>query len=112
MGAQALLIECLLSGFVAIACFRARAQSNEPRGIAPRRLFMMVDRLERLRITRWQWCSMVILLMMARLQHGQPMVAEVTVLVQFMLFFLFPTSKAEARVSSSGRPLQEALRRS
>jgi hypothetical protein len=108
MGAQALLVECLLSGFFAIACFRARAKSTDMRGLAPRRLFVMVDRIERLRITRWQWCSMVILLMMVRLQHGQPMVAEVTLLVQFILFFIFPSEKVVSRAGMSQRPLPGA----
>ena len=60
MGTQALLVEVLLSSFFAIACFRARSGSSDVRGLAPKRLFVLTDRIERLRISRWQWCSMVI----------------------------------------------------
>ena len=49
MGTQALLVEVLLSAFFAIACFRARAESSDVRGLAPQRLFVLTDRIERLR---------------------------------------------------------------
>ena len=62
MGTQALLVEVLLSAFFAIACFRARAESSDIRGLAPQRLFILTDRIERLRRSRWQWCAMVVLL--------------------------------------------------
>jgi len=94
MGTQALLVEVLLSAFFAIACFRARADSSDFRGLAPQKLFYLTDRIERLRTSRWQWCAMVGLLIVVRLQSGAPMVAELTVLVQFIVFLALPTQKS------------------
>ncbi|HUV68248.1 MAG TPA: hypothetical protein VMW15_01210 [Terracidiphilus sp.] len=93
MGNQALLVEVLLSAFFAIACFRARAESFDVRGLAPQRLFILTSRLERLRTTRWQWCAMVVVLILVRMQRGAPMVAELTVLVQFIVFISLPAQK-------------------
>lgn len=112
MSTQALLVEVLLSAFFAIACFRARSGSSEVRGLAPRRLFVLTDRLERLRISRWQWCSMVMLLLLMRSQRGAPMVAEVTVLVQFICFMALPSQETSPQKNSLQKPLKEALRRS
>ncbi len=93
MSTQALLIEMLLSGFFAVACFRARAKTLDSMRIAPRALFVLTDRLERLRRSRWQWCSMVLVLVLVRLQKGTPIVAELTVLAQFIVFLSLPTQK-------------------
>lgn len=101
MGTQALLVEVLLSAFFAIACFRARAESFEIGGLAPQRLFVLTSRIERLRTTRWQWCAMVIVLIMLRTQRGMPLVAELTVLMQFIVFLSLPAQKT----------LREALHR-
>ncbi|MGC1461978.1 MAG: hypothetical protein WA802_07240 [Terracidiphilus sp.] len=94
MGTQALLVEFLLSAFFAIACFRARAESSGARGLAPQRLFILTDRIERLRRSRWQWCSMVVLLIFVRMQRGAPMIAELTVLAQFIVFLSLPIQKS------------------
>lgn len=102
MGTQALLVEVLLSAFFAIACFRARAESSDFRGLAPQRLFVLKSRIDRLRTSRWQWCAMVMLLILVRMQRGTPMVAELTVLVQFIVFLSLPTQK----------PLRGVLQRS
>lgn len=93
MSKQALLLELLLSGFFAVACFRARATAFDSMNIAPRALFVLTDRLERIRRTRWQWASMVLLLFIVRLQWGAPMVAELTVLAEFILFLALPSQK-------------------
>ena len=98
MSMQALLIEFLLSGFFAIACFRARAQSLDTLGFAPAKLFVLTDRLERLRRTRWQWCAMVLLLVVVRLEFGTPLVAELTGLVQFIVFLALPSQSTPAAV--------------
>jgi hypothetical protein len=87
---QALLLELLLSGFFAVACFRARATAIDSVKVTPQALFTLTDRLERLRRTRWQWASMVLLLVVVRMQWGVPMVAELTVLAQFILFLALP----------------------
>jgi len=88
---QALLLELLLSGFFAVACFRARATAFDSMNFAPRALFVLTDRLERMRRTRWQWASMVLLLVIVRMQWGAPMVAEFTLLAQFILFLALPS---------------------
>lgn len=101
MGTQALLVELLLSAFFAVACFRARVESPSAQGLAPQRLFVLTDRLERLRRSRWQWFSMVLLLVVVRLQSGVPLVAELTAVAQFLVFLALPSDK----------PAREALRR-
>lgn len=93
MRSQAFLIELLLSGFFAVACFRARVKAEDLR-IAPLSLFSLCDRVERLRRSRWQWFSMVLLLVLLRLQQGSPMMAELTVAAQFVLFLALPTHKS------------------
>ena len=112
MRTQALLVEVLLSAFFAIACFRARSGSSDVRGLAPMRLFVLTDRIERLKISRWQWCSMVVLLLLLRIQHGAPMVAELTVLTQFIVFLALPSQKSSSQKIQSRKPLREVLRRS
>ena len=99
MGTQALLVEVLLSAFFAVACFRARAESSIAWGMAPQRLFVLTDRLERLRRSRWQWFSMVLLLVLLRIQRGTPMVAELTVAAQLLVFLALPTQKLQREVS-------------
>lgn len=98
MGNQAMLIEVLLSAFFAVACFRARAEAPSAHGLAPQRLFVLTDRLERLRRTRWQWFSMVLVLVLARVQFGTPLVAELTVLAQFIVFLALPSQKHATEV--------------
>jgi hypothetical protein len=98
---QALLVEVLLSGFFAIACFRARAETPSTTGLAPQRLFVLTDRLERLSRSRWQWFAMVLLLFVMRKQMGTPMVAELTALVQFLVFLALPTLKQAPGTSPS-----------
>ena len=93
MGLQAILVELLLSGFFAVACFKARAESPDLAGLAPQKLFMLTDRLDRLRKSRWQWCAMVMLLIVVRMQQGTPLVAELTVAIQFLLFLALPAKK-------------------
>ncbi len=98
MGTQALLVEVLLSSFFAIACFRARAESPTIHGLAPQRLFVLTDRLERLRRTRWQWFAMVLLLFVMRQQLGAPVIAELTALTQFIVFLALPSQKTSVGV--------------
>ena len=92
MQLQSLLVEILLSGFFAVACLRARAEMPSVQGLAPMRLLALQNRLERLRSSRWQWVCMVILLFVMRRQLGAPLVAEVTVAAQFILFLALPTA--------------------
>jgi hypothetical protein len=55
---------------------------------------------------------MVALLIFARMQSGAPLVAELTVLAQFVIFLSLPSEKQAVRVPASKEPLREALRRS
>ena len=111
MSIQALFLELLVSGFFAIACFKARAVA-EPGQMAlrPRDLFRLTDRVERLSRSRWQWFSMVGILILVRMQAGVPLVVELTAAVQFVIFLALPVahqaksgSGAEPPASSSGR---------
>lgn len=96
------MVELLISGFFAVACLRAHAGSSGSLDLAPRRLFAMCDRIERLRRSRWQWFAMVLLLYVLRFEQGQPLLAELTAAAQFIVFLALPTQK----------PALEALRRS
>jgi hypothetical protein len=98
LGTQALLVEILLSAFFAVACFRAREESSNPLGLTPQKLFVLTDRVERLRRSRWQWCSMVLLLILVRFQQGTPVVAELTVTAQLLVFLVLPTQKKQSEV--------------
>jgi hypothetical protein len=78
VGTQSLLAEILLSGFFAIACFQARAESPGVQGLALGKSFALTGRLEHLRRSRWPWSCMVLLLVLIRVQIGTPLVAELT----------------------------------
>lgn len=94
---QALMIELLIAGFFAVACFRARATTTpDLAGITPRGLFGLTGRLERLRRSRWQWFCMVLLLAVVRVQAGTPLVAELTVAAQFLVFLALPSVEPAA----------------
>lgn len=93
LDAQGLLVEILLSGFFAVACFRSRADSSSFSGLVPQRVFALTDRIERMRRSRWQWFAMVLVLAVVRLQMRTPIVAELTVLLQFLVFLALPTYK-------------------
>lgn len=110
MGLQAILVELLLSGFFAVACFRARAESPDMNGLAPQKLFMLTDRIERLRKSRWQWCAMVLLLIVVRTEQGTPILAELTVLMQFILFLALP-AKNSSKFAFAHKPVREAMGR-
>jgi hypothetical protein len=110
MGLQAILVELLLSGFFAVACFKARAESPDIAGLAPQKLFVLTDRLDRLRKSRWQWCAMVMLLIVVRMQQGTPMVAELTVAIQFLLFLALP-AKSTSKLAHARRPVREVFGR-
>jgi hypothetical protein len=96
MTREALLVEMLLSGFFAIACFKARA--SDAHELRPKDLLYLSDRVERLRRTRWQWCAMVLVLVFTRMQVQAPIVAELTALVQFIVFLALPTNKPASEV--------------
>jgi hypothetical protein len=93
MNTRSLLLELLISGFFAIACFRARAEVASDIATRPRDLLRLTDRVERLRRTRWQWFAMVLVVIFVRLQTGLPLVVEMTAALQFVVFLALPTQK-------------------
>ena len=102
MSVQALMIELLLAGFFAVACFRARATpSTDLAGITPRAIFELTGRLERLRRSRWQWFCMVLLLVLARIQLGAPLIIELTAAAEFIVFLALPSIEPAAGVTRS-----------
>jgi hypothetical protein len=105
MDFRPLLIELLVSGFFATACLKARAGA----AFSPREFFKLLPRLERLRRTRWQWFSMVLLLFVIRKQIGVPVVVEFTALAQFLIFLMLPVAAEGTQQVPAG---QTAGRRS
>jgi hypothetical protein len=97
MTKEAMLLEFLLSGFFAVACFKARP--GDAHELHLKDLLYLSDRLERLRRTRWQWCAMVLVLVFSRMQMQTPIVAELTGLAQFLIFLALPTQKRASQVS-------------
>jgi len=105
MNTQALLLELLLSGFFAIACFKARAATDLGQSaLRPRDFFRLTDRVERLSRSRWQWFSMVGLLILVRLQAGVPLVVELTAAAQFVIFLALPVARPAKSGSISSSP--------
>ncbi len=99
MNVQALMVELMIAGFFAVACFRARAVAFPDFGtVTSKSLFGLTGRLERLRRTRWQWCSMVLLLIVVRMQLGTPVVAEFTATAEFLVFLALPAVEPTAGV--------------
>jgi hypothetical protein len=93
MSTKALLLELLLSGFFAVACFKARAVDIGAVALSPRNILRLKNRLERLSVTRWQWFSMVLVVIMVRLQNGLPLMVELTVAAQLVIFLALPVGK-------------------
>jgi hypothetical protein len=95
MSQQTLLVELILAGFFAVACIRNAVPSVEGETRLSD-LFRLPGRIERLRRSRWQWFSMIALLLVIRLQKGMPLVLELTVAFMFVAFMAFPV-RARAR---------------
>ena len=86
-----MLVETILAGFFAVACIRACMPSNPNGKLHFNDLLRFPGRLERLQRTRWQWFSMVALLLVVRLQVGLPLVLEIIVALEFLIFLALPT---------------------
>jgi hypothetical protein len=91
-----ILLELLLGGFFAVACIRASVPSAINGKLVFRDLLRFPGRLERLRRSRWQWFSMVAVLLLVRRQTGVPTILEAIVLLQFVIFFALPTRTGSA----------------
>lgn len=103
MNEKALFLELLISGFFAIACFKARGAEPGQIALRPRDLLRLTDRVERMSRSRWQWFAMVGILVLVRLQTGVPMVVELTALAQLIVFLALPVAKQSQMVASPAR---------
>jgi Mg2+/citrate symporter len=111
MSTNSLLLELLLSGFFAIACFKARAGNADEIAMTPRNFLRLTDRLERLRRTRWQWFAMVLVLVFVRLQSGVPLAIELIAALQLVIFLSLPTQKQQSREVAVSKVRHESLSR-
>jgi len=103
MNERTILLELLIAGFFAIACLRACAAPAPKAKLGFGALLRFPGRLERLRRSRWQWFSMVLLLLVLRLQRELPLILEGMVVAQFVLFLALP-----ARTEAGGGRHNEA----
>lgn len=92
MDTKTLLLELILGGFFAVACIKSCVPADPGGKLSFADLFHLPGRIERLRRSRWQWFSMVALLLVVRLQMGTPLVLELMVALQFLVFAALPTS--------------------
>jgi hypothetical protein len=110
MNTQALLLELLVSGFFAIACFKARPEGDLRQVAArPMDLLRLTDRITRLSRTRWQWFAMVGIIALVRMQVGVPLVVELTAAIQFIVFLALPVARQDkpaAPAKTSGRSVR------
>jgi hypothetical protein len=90
MNGTTMLIELLLAGFFALACFKARVPSGGDLAPTFGAFFRMPPRLERLRRSRWQWFTVVAFLLVLRLQGQLPFTVELMVAFDFALFLALP----------------------
>jgi hypothetical protein len=92
MNVETVLVELIVAGFFAVACMRTMLPAIPDGRLDFGRLVRLPGRIERLRRSRWQWFSMVALLLVIRLQRGTPFILELTVALQFLVFMALPTS--------------------
>jgi hypothetical protein len=102
MDARTALFELLMAGFFAVACLRAHGPFAGDGRFTIGKFFRLPDRLERLRRTRWQWASMVAILLVVRLQQPIPLALEIMIAAQFLLFMALP-ARAEAKSGAKRR---------
>ena len=103
MNTRMLLLELLLGGFFAVACIRTCAPPTADSKLHLRNFFRSPDRIERLRRSRWQWFSMVLVLLVTRLQNQLPLVLEVMVALQFVVFLALPAADGQALAKAQQR---------
>ena len=83
-------LELLLAGFFAIGCIRAHGRCEPGRKMRFLDFFRMTGRLERLRRSRWQWFTIVAIMLVLRWQHQLPLPVEIMVGMMFLIFLVFP----------------------
>lgn len=107
MNEKALFLELLISGFFAIACFKARESESGEIALRPRDLLRLTDRVERMSRSRWQWFAMAGILILVRLQTGVPMVVELTAFMQLIVFLALPVAK-QRQAATNPVPLRKS----
>jgi hypothetical protein len=88
---RTILLELLLGEFFAVACIRASAPGVSAGRLHFGNFLRLPGRLERLQRSRWQWFSMVGLMLVLRLQNQLPVILEVMAALQFILFLALPS---------------------
>ncbi len=96
MSGRTVLVEMILAGFFAVACIRASVPAVTGK-LSFGNLLHLPGRMERLRRSRWQWFSMIALLLVIRLQMGVPIVLEAIVAIQFLIFLALPATRVAAQ---------------
>ncbi len=76
------VMEFLLVGAITVACFAAPARRAS--------LFGLSARLDRLKRSRWQWLSIVAVMLILRLQRIFPPAVELTIGLLFLILLSFP----------------------
>jgi hypothetical protein len=100
MNPPLVMMEMILAGFLAVACIRASVPAVAGQ-LRFTDLLRFPSRIERLRRSRWQWSSMVALLLALRLQSRLPMALEAIVALEFLIFLAVPTrAKVESAATS------------
>jgi hypothetical protein len=84
------LLELLLAGLFAVGCIRAHGRFERGTKMRFVDFFRMTGRLERLRRSRWQWFTIVAIMLVLRLQHQLPPAVEIMVGMMFLIFLVFP----------------------
>jgi hypothetical protein len=102
MNGRLALIGLLLSGFFAVACIRASVPASPGTGTILTNLLRFPGRIERLRRSRWQWFAMVSFMIVLRLQQQLPLILELMVAFQFLLFVALPTRAATRGAEGRG----------
>jgi len=96
MNERTVLVEMILAGFFAVACIRASVPLATGK-LSLGNLLHLPGRIERLRRSRWQWFSMIALLLVIRMQMGVPIVLEAVVAIQFLIFLALPAASVAAQ---------------
>jgi hypothetical protein len=96
MSERTILVELILAGFFAVACIRASVPVATGK-LSFGNLLHLPGRIERLRRSRWQWFSMIALLLVIRVQMGMPIVLEAIVAIQFLIFLALPAATVAAQ---------------
>ena len=90
MSERTIFLELLLAGFFAVACIRACAPATPKNKFDFGSLLRFPGRVERLRRSRWQWFSMVAIMLVLRVQHQLPPAVEIMVGMMFLIFLVCP----------------------